>query len=51
MLFLCLKWIVDNLAATEAKGAEPRLVLYIAEHLKGNFWFRVCGFLGVHQII
>lgn len=42
---------VANQVATEAKGAGPRLVLYIAEGLKCNFWFSVCGFLGVHQII
>lgn len=51
VLFLCLKWVVANQVATEAKGAGPRLVLYIAEGLKCNFWFSVCGFLGVHQII
>lgn len=41
---------VDKLAATEAEVAEPRLVLHIAEHLKGNFQFKVCAFLGVHQL-
>lgn len=45
-LFLCLTWVADNLAATEAKGAGPRLVLYIAEHLKGNFGLGFVDFLG-----
>lgn len=51
MLFLCLKWVLANQVATEANGAGPRLVLYIAEGLKCNFWFSVHGFLGVHPII
>lgn len=51
VLFLCLKWVVANQVATEAKGAGPRLVLYVPDGLKSHFWFRVCGFLGVHQII
>lgn len=42
---------VDKLAVTEAEGAEFRLVLHIAEHFKGNFQFKDCGFIGMNQII